>query len=260
MSKILWELQTDKIVSDLKEGKRIDGRKLFDYRKIEIINKVSDNADGAARVKLGKTDVIAGVKFVPGEPYPDMPDEGSISVGVELLALASPEFESGPPREKSIELSRVVDRGVRESKAIDFKKLCIKKGEKVWIGFVDIYILNYDGNLFDACSLAAISALKNSKLPKIDLEYNIIKKEYSKPIDLKYLPIMTTFYKIGSTIVLDPILAEEKASTARLSISCSDENTLCAMQKGESGSFTQEEVMMCVETALKKSKELRKLL
>jgi exosome complex component RRP42 len=260
MSEVLWELQLDKIISDLKEGKRIDSRGLLDYRKIEIINNISENADGSARVKLGKTDVIAGVKFVPGEPYPDMPDEGSISVGIELLAMASPEFESGPPREDSIELSRVVDRGLRESKAIDFKKLCIKKEEKVWIGFIDLYILNYDGNLFDACSLAAVSAFKKAKMPKLDNEFKIIKGEYTEPIKLNKIPVMNTFYKIGSTIILDPILAEEKASTARLSISCADENTLCAMQKGNNGSFTKEEVLKCVELALEKSKELRKLL
>ena len=144
MISALWDLRVDKVVADLKEGKRIDGRKVDEIRKITITHGVSENADGSARVKLGLTDVIAGVKMVPGTPYPDMPDEGSISVGAELLPMADPEFEVGPPRDEAIELSRVVDRGIRESKAIDFKDLCITEGEKVWVGFVDIYIINND--------------------------------------------------------------------------------------------------------------------
>ena len=50
----------------------------------------------------------------------------------ELAPLADQSFDPGPPREQSIELSRVVDRGIRESRMIDFEALCIEEGEKVW--------------------------------------------------------------------------------------------------------------------------------
>jgi len=142
---------------------------------------------------------------------------------------------------------------------MDFKKLCIKEGELVWIGFVDLYVLNYDGNLFDACSIAAIAALKKARFPKLEGK-KIVKGEYTGELKLSKIPIMTTFYKVGSSIVMDANLVEEKASNARLSISCSDDKTMCAMQKGGNGSFTPEEVSKCVELALEKSKELRKLL
>ena len=55
---------------------------------------------------IGETVVITGVKMIPGTPYPDSPDEGTISVGAELMPMASPEFEVGPPREAAIELYR----------------------------------------------------------------------------------------------------------------------------------------------------------
>ena len=138
----LWDLRTDQIIADLKEGKRADARKVDEIRKIKVTTDVSKNADGQARVRLGNTEVIAGVKMVLGTPYPDSPDQGSISVGVELVPMADPEYESGPPRVEAIELSRVVDRGIRESGAIDFKELMIVEGEQVWIGFIDIYIVN----------------------------------------------------------------------------------------------------------------------
>src|SRR3989344_1129652 len=138
----LWDLRTDKLIAELKQGKRLDARKVDEIRKPIITEDVSENADGQARVKLGETDVIAGVKMIVGEPYPDSPDEGSISVGAELLPIASPDFEIGPPRGDAIELARVVDRGIRESKTIDFKDLSIVEGEKCWVGFVDMYIIN----------------------------------------------------------------------------------------------------------------------
>src|SRR3989344_1593668 len=206
----LWDLRVDKVVSDLKEGKRIDGRKVDELRKITIKNGISENADGSARVTLGQTDVMAGVKMVPGIPYPDSPGEGSISVGAELLPMADPEFEIGPPRNDAIELSRVVDRGIRESKAIDFADLCITEGEKCWVVFVDIYILNNDGNLFDACGMAAMSALLETKMPKLD-DNKIVKGEYSGKLKVKVKPVLNTFAKIGNVIVADPALSEEKA-------------------------------------------------
>ena len=259
MISALWDLRVDKVVADLKEGKRIDGRKVDEIRKITITHGVSENADGSARVKLGLTDVIAGVKMVPGTPYPDMPDEGSISVGAELLPMADPEFEVGPPRDEAIELSRVVDRGIRESKAIDFKDLCITEGEKVWVGFVDIYIINNDGNLFDACGIAAMSSLLETKMPKFE-DGKIVKGEYSGKLKVRAKPILNTFAKIGNVVVADPILSEEKAMGARFSVTVTEDDNITAFQKGLAGSFKYEEINGAIDVAMRNSKQIRKLL
>lgn len=259
MSNGFWDLRVDKIVADLKEGKRQDGRKVDELRKIVITNNISENAAGSARVKWGETDVMTGVKFEIGEPYPDTPDEGGISVGVELLPMADPDYEIGPPSEEAIELSRVVDRGIRESKAIDFKDLCLKEGEEVLMAYVDGYVVNNDGNLFDACALAAMSSLVNCRLPKVE-DGKIVTGEYAGKMKLKYKPILSTFGKIGNTIVADPLLAEEKAMAARFSVSLMDDDKICAFQKGLAGSFKLEEINSCLDMAAKNSKLLRKLL
>src|SRR3989338_2540572 len=152
-----------------KMNKREDGRNFDQYREpISVEYAVSEkSAEGSARVTIGDTVVVAGVKLELSKPYPDTPDEGSIMINVELLPLSSPEFEAGPPSINSIELARVVDRGIRESKAIDFKKLCIKPGEQMWTVIIDIYPINAAGNLFDACALAALAALRDAKFPAI---------------------------------------------------------------------------------------------
>ena len=140
------ELDPNLIKQMVAKGKRIDHRKFDEYRKITIEPGVIQSAEGSCRVTIGDTVVIAGVKMDMGTPYPDTPDEGAMSVAVELLPLASPEFEAGPPAEQAIELARVVDRAIRESKCIDFSKLNTEPGKKVWMVFVDIDVIDDDGN------------------------------------------------------------------------------------------------------------------
>ncbi len=259
MQETIWDLRTDKTIAAIKEGKRLDGRKPDEYRPIRVDKKISENADGSARALLGKTDVIAGVKMILGEPYPDRPDEGTIIVGAELLPLASPAFEPGPPREDATELARVVDRGIRESKTLDFKKLCVKEGELVWIAFIDIYTLNQDGNLFDASAIAALAALLETRMPKLE-EDKAVKGEYAGKLQLQRKPLLSTFAKVADKIVLDPILAEEMAADARFSCASTEDDLFCAFQKGGSGSFAASELEQCLDTAMRKSKEIRKLL
>jgi exosome complex component RRP42 len=258
MRSVLWELKSDKALAAIKDGKRVDGRKFDEYRKLEISNGISEWAEGSAKVKLGKTEVACGIKMLPGDPYPDSPDEGTISCGAELLPLANPEFESGPPSVYATELSRVVDRGVRESGTIDFKKLCIKEGEKVWIVFIDMYAVNDDGNLFDAFSIGALSSLLQAKVPKLDENYKVQKREYSGDLKVERKPLLSTFAKVGNQVILDPTIAEEKAMTARFSLATTEDDLITAYQKGGPGSFSRKEIDYCIETAFKKAKELRK--
>jgi exosome complex component RRP42 len=246
----------------LLQGKRFDQRGLHDYRELEIETKVSKNAEGSARVKLGKTEVIAGVKLSIEEPFPDSEDEGLLMTGVELLPLSSPEFEPGPPRIDAIELARIVDRGIRESGFIDFKELCITKGEKVWGIYIDIYSINHDGNLIDAAAIAAVVALRTAKMPKLDKDGKIEFGELSaKKLPLgKSLPLTTTFYKIGDKAFIDPTLEEEETSEGRITMTLTNEKEIMinSIQKGGEANMSTEEVFNIIDLAEKKYEELNK--
>src|SRR3989344_3156166 len=158
------------IIAELaKQNKRLDGRSLTEYRKpITIETDISWTAEGSAKVQIGNTVVMAGVKLALEKPDNDTPEEGGMMVNAELLPLSSPDYEPGPPGIKAIELARVIDRGIREAKAVDMKKLCIKVGEKAWFMTIDIITINDDGNLSDAAGLAALAALKSARFPKVD--------------------------------------------------------------------------------------------
>src|SRR4030043_1490023 len=123
-------------------------------------------------------------------------------VTAELLPLSSERFESGPLRFPAIEIGRLIDRGIRESKFIELEKLCIKEGEKVWSVFIDIYSINDDGNLLDAAGIGAVAALKIAKMPKYDEETGKpIYGEYNGEIPLNNTnPIPITVHKIGDKL------------------------------------------------------------
>ncbi len=253
-----------RIIEYLASGKRFDNRGLLEYRHIKIETGISNQADGSSRVRVGDTEVVAGVKMDVMEPYTDSEDAGVLAVTVELSPIASERFELGPPRIEAIELARLVDRGIRESGFIDFKKLCLKAGEKVWAIFLDIYPINDNGSLIDASCLAAVAALKDARMPKYNEEKERVQfgEWTSKKLPLtKSMPFTMTFYKIGNAIILDPVSEEEESSESRLTISISPYNEtgmVNAMQKGKETELTKEELFYILDIADKEWKKTHK--
>jgi exosome complex component RRP42 len=248
------------IVASLKKGVRLDGRKPDEFRKVTIVTGTIETAEGSAVVRCGDTEVIAGVKMAIGKPYADRPDSGTLTVGAELLPISNPLFESGPPSTESIELARVIDRGVRESKAIDEHALCIKPGEQVWMVNVDLCPLNTDGNLIDVGALAAIAALKTTMLPAVADGVVDYKQKTSERLPVGIIPIPVTVIKIGDTLLVDPTADEFGVADARLTITTEEDGTICSLQKGGDASLTLAEVDAMVTLGTAKAKELRTIL
>ncbi|OLS12748.1 MAG: exosome complex RNA-binding protein Rrp42 [Promethearchaeota archaeon CR_4] len=212
---------------------------------------------------LGKSRVIAGVKYDMGTPFSDTPDQGVCTVMSEFVPMASPLFESGPPNEMSIELARVVDRGIRHGGCVNYEKLCVKTGKMVYILFDDLYTIDYTGNLIDCASIAALTALINCKLPhakwneaKGDVEWD--GSYWAAPIE--ELPLTATFVKIGDIICVDPSLEEELIADGRISISTNSKGFVTSMQKGGTGLFSFDEVYNCMKKAVEVTSALREKL
>jgi exosome complex component RRP42 len=236
----------------LKE-QRVDGRKADELRPIEVTANAIGTADGSAKIKLGKTVLVVGVKVATGAPFADRPKEGVIITSAELVPIASPTFEVGPPSMASIEVARVVDRGLRESKMIELADLCIEEGKKVWMINIDIHVLDYDGNLFDAATIAAVTALKTTVLPAKRLSLG----EKDIPLKIHHTPTSLTAVKIGKRVVADPNHDEEQVASARLTATVDEHGALRAMQKGLAGSFTVDEVKYIIDLSQRLGKEIR---
>ena len=250
---------TIKRIEDLlKDGKRLDGRKLDEFREVKVETGVVTKAEGSAIVTIGKSRVIAGVKIGLGKPFPDTPASGVLMTGAEMTAWSNNEFETGPPSPAAIELARVVDRAIREAKIIDLDKLVIEVGEKIWMVFVDIYTMNADGNLFDAAALAAMAALSTAKMP-IYKDDEVIRDNLKTNLPTNGKVVSTTYIGIDGKLLVDPTMIEEKALNARLTVGIKDGN-IVSLQKGGKGGFTDEEVETILDGALKHSKKLLKAL
>lgn len=256
------KLNEKDIRKKVKNGERHDGRGLEEYRDIQIeADYINETADGSALVKIGDTKVVAGVSTDVEEPYDDRPKSGTIVTNAELAPMADREFESGPPQEDGVELARVVDRGIRESEAIDLEDLCISPGEKVYTVFIDLHILNNDGNLIDACSLAAMAALKSGTLPLYDEEAGELDRDEEwKDIELSTEPITATARMINGELVFDTTRDEEEALDARLTVSIDQDGQVVAMQKGEEEPYSTLDIVEAMEKVKEKTDEFRRLL
>ncbi|AEB96081.1 MULTISPECIES: exosome complex protein Rrp42 [Metallosphaera] len=245
-------IKKESIISLLERGSRNDGRKFNDYRPLSITLGYAKKADGSALVKLGDTTVLAGVKIEEDEPYSDTPNQGNLVVNAELLPLAYETFEPGPPDENAIELSRVVDRSLRDSKAVDLSALVIEPGKRVWTVWVDISVLDYGGNILDACTLSAVAALYDTKLPRIVNDngtINIVKEDKTTPFPIRYPVATVTIAKLGKFLVVDPDLEEEGIMDAKISFSYIPDGHIVGIQKSGEGSFSQQEIEIAENTS-----------
>jgi exosome complex component RRP42 len=249
------EILTTHILDLAAEGKRLDGRGPDEYRPISIEPGFVATADGSALVRLGDTSVLAGIKLEPGKPFPDTPNAGVLTTNAELIPLSSPTFEPGPPQPGAIEVSRVVDRAIRAAETIDLTRLCVTPGEKSWVCYVDIHVLDHSGNLIDAASLAAVAALAHATVPA--KRFEIAEADY--PLEVNHFPVECTFVRLGDTIVVDPTFDEERAAQGRITVATDEVGRVVAMQKGLVGAFSPDDVKEIVRRAFRHGERHRAL-
>lgn len=259
-SVILDQLKRDRILDLLREGKRVDGRAFDEQRQLSIETGVIPKANGSARVKLGNTEVITGVKIQPDKPFPDLGDKGLLICTAEILPLADPNVEPGPPTEDVIELARVVDRGIRETEMIDLHQLVLQENKSVIGLFIDSSIIDAGGNLFDACSYASVAAILSCTVPKYEIKDDVpvLVEGVTSKAPVKTLPVSVTMARIGDYIVVDPTTEEEACMGSRITITTNSEGNICALQKGGSDGFTVDQLVRCSEMALSVGTKIRK--
>ncbi|KAK2364051.1 exosome complex component RRP42 [Trifolium repens] len=235
---------------------RVDGRGPLDYRKLNI--KFGKN-DGSAEVQLGETRVMSYVSAQLVQPYRDRPNEGTLSIFTEFSPMADPSFEPGRPGESAVELGRIIDRGLRESRAIDTESLCILSAKLVWAIRVDIHILDNAGNLVDAANIAALASLLTFRRPECSLggedgqQVVVHPPEVREPLPLiiHHLPVAVTFgyFSNENLVVLDPTYHEEAVMTGRMTATLNANGDVCAIQKPGGQEISQRVIMHCLRLA-----------
>lgn len=250
-------LETAFVLSALGEGRRVDGRAPFDVRHVHI----GFGADfGCAQVKLGETRILTQVSCKMNVPKDARPAEGLMKINVELSPMAAPDFESNRPNsDLHVEISRILERLIKESKCVDLEALCIISGEKVWDICVDIHVLNHDGNLIDAASICAISALLHFRRPDVTVsgsEVTVHSFDDKAPINLSvhHIPICTTFAFMegGKQMVVDPTDLEEKTMDGKVIVGMNVHQEICCLQMAGKLLLEKDQVIRCTNIALVK--------
>jgi exosome complex component RRP45 len=235
---------------------RPDGRALSNARKTTI---TFEETWGVARVCVGNTQVLTTISSDVLEPSPDRGSEGLIKFNVSFPPMASPFFQAGAKTAQATEISRIIERCIKDTHCVDLETLCIIPKERVWALNVDIRVINYDGNIIDAATLATLAALMYYRRPEVSVtqEGVHIHSETEKnfvPLQLNCVPITTTFalfnhaatdtYKKRAIthlpVVLDPGLLEDLCCDGMLTIaSTPDQEILCINATGSQGYNTE---------------------
>jgi len=272
----------------LTQGVRPDGRPLHDIRKSTISVGSIKTVVGSSLCKVGDTSVIAGIKADVGPPptnssnkllptsLPYIQASSSntlinqiIPINVELSSLCHSRFKPGKPSEEAQVLTEHLQKIMRETSLVDLQSLVIQPGKAMWFLYIDIYCLNHDGNVFDACVMALMSALLNVRLPVAKVsesgENVVVEDPMERPIQLKLnsFPVSLSFAWMNEDfMIVDPTMEEEDLSTARMTIvlDASDEknsNRICSVWKLGGNPIPPEKFKECMQIALVRAKEVK---
>lgn len=206
---------------------RNDGRNNEDYRPILIETDVVQNANGSARVQLGQTDILVGVKAEIDVPETNSPKTGRIKFFVDCSANASPEFEGRGGESFANEIAEALHSAYnnKDTEEVILKKLLLLENQLCWLLYVDVVVLECQGgNAFDCASLAVKCALYDLKIPKATVSYNengradveLTSKndDYDDDVwrlDVRAAPILLTSGKLGRAALLLDATREEEA-------------------------------------------------
>eukprot|EP00882_Tetradesmus_deserticola_P005713 GHRQ01006015.1.p1 GENE.GHRQ01006015.1~~GHRQ01006015.1.p1 ORF type:complete len:283 (+),score=101.25 GHRQ01006015.1:153-1001(+) len=246
------------IVQGIEQDVRTDGRSRAQYRPLELEANVVAQADGSARLHLGPTDVLVGVKVELGVPDSSSPNRGQVHVSVECSSCASPEFKGRGGEDWGIELARALESSLVGAPAagcgLDLAALCLVPGKTCWLVYVDALVLNDGGNVLDALSIAARAALALTRVYKVEVSMNeddepeveLSGEREGAPLDASNVPVIVTVSQVGNRSVVDLAAEEEPCASACLHVAVNSKARVVGMTKsGSSGldpSLTQEMV------------------
>ncbi|KAM8708923.1 hypothetical protein ACLKA7_015832 [Drosophila subpalustris] len=243
-----------------KQSTRFDGRKLNEFRDV----KLTFGADwGTVSVSMGETKVLAQVSCDLGTPTSARANEGTLHLNVDIKGVAFLDEVQATHDQRSLTLNSLLERTFRSSRCLDLESLCIAVEQHVWCVRVDINVLNHDGNLYDASTIAALAALMHFRRPDVSYIDDQI-RTYSErerelmPLLFLHYPVSVTYcvYKSTPQPLVDPTLLEENAADSIIVLSFNSYQELCTLNAGGTAPTNVRTIMQCARSAAKRSKAL----
>ncbi|XP_034936015.1 exosome complex exonuclease RRP42-like [Chelonus insularis] len=238
---------------------RTDGRSQLQYRYLEIETKLMPQTNGSARVRIGNTDVLVGIKAEIDTPFPDRPDQGKLEFFVDCSANATPEFEGKGGDDLAGEITSILTNAYKSSSAFNLEFLSILKYKKCWKMYVDILILQCGGNLVDAIGIGVKAALFSVEIPRItaatldggeaDIQLSDDPFDCIR-LNAENFPVLVTLCKIGENCIVDPTAEEEECAAASVVVSVVPNGKITAIVKTGYGSLQQSTLLKSLEIAI----------
>ncbi|XP_015115786.1 exosome complex exonuclease RRP42 [Diachasma alloeum] len=248
---------------------RTDGRSRLEYRALEIETNIMPQTNGSVRLRIANTDVLVTVKVEVDTPSLDRPNEGKLEFFVDCSANATPEFEGKGGEELGTEISNVLSNAYQSSHALDLTILSILPNKKCWKMYVDVLILQCDGNLFDAIGAAVKCALFATEIPKVatasvdgdDADIQLSDDPFDcVKLNVENYPVLVTLCKIGDNCVVDPTADEEMCAAANIVISVTPKGRVTSIVKTGYGSLQPSTLLKTLECGKEIGKRLNERL
>ena len=163
-------------------------------------------------------------------------------------------------------LSRLLEKTLRRSGALDTESLCIIAGKKCFSVRADVHILDHDGNLMDASCLALVAALLHFRRPDVEVhgeDVTVFSTSERDPVKLSmhHNPFSVTFsyYHSGSVMIQDATLLEEHCREGEITVSMNRFGEICQIAKYGGTPVDGVRMLTCANLALDRVKQLDKL-
>lgn len=260
---LISDCERDFVRSTISQDKRVDGRSSKDSRPVHIEYGLDR---GCCIVSLGQTKVMAQVSCEITAPKASRANEGQLFVNFELSPMAAPNFEPGRLGDYGVEVSRLLERCIRDSHCVDTESLCLVAGEKVWGIRVDVQVMNHDGNVCECANIAVIAALLHFRRPEVsmvgtDITVHDPRDREPVPVHLHHHPFCMSFafYEAGEAVLADPTELEEKIADGILTVGANGRQEVCVLhQRG--CIMRKEQVLLCVQLAGVRAKSLSEII
>ena len=232
---------------------RGDGRVNSSFRAVDIEDQVFPHVHGSSKVSIGdSTDVLCSVKISVGEPKVDARAQGILDIGIDVSQHTNVKLDERQMMDYGNNLAQILQSLLIDSGSLDLEDFCIIEGKYCWILHIDVIVLQYDGCILDAASIAILNALNRAKIPitrKIIGESGFEEDfevsgsmEDTVNINTSKMPLCITVVKIGSHLVMDPTNLELMCASGQLVIAIDERGECCGVHKLLGGIFCLDDI------------------
>ena len=217
---------------------RTDNRKDNERRELHVLKDVQEQSDGSCLISLGNTRVLCAVRFDNKVPlFLRGTGEGWITAEYSMLPGSTNtrtnrnNINSG----RTKEIQRLIGRSIRS--AIDLAQI----GENTLL--IDCDVINADGGTRTAAIIGSFIALNNA-IKKLQLKKILSNNIKINPVAAISVGLMK------NNIILDLNYEEDSKAIADFNFVMDENKNIIEIQgTGESGKFTQSQLMKALDMA-----------